>query len=78
VRFLAGLLANLHVPSSDSRCFLFLSELAGARAVEHAGVRQWRGFFPVNLIPYCNRLLYDGVAGDHAGGWDDSGNDNSW
>ena len=74
VRFLAALLANLNVPTSDSRCFLFLSGLAGSHTAKRAGAREWRGFFKIDITPYCNRVFYDEVAGDGLGGWDDSGN----
>ena len=40
VRLLSALFANLNVPSSDSRCFLFLSELADTRAIKRAGDRE--------------------------------------
>jgi hypothetical protein len=73
MRFLAAVLANLNVPTSDSRCFLFLSGLVGFSTAEQAGAREWRGFFKIDLTPYCNRVFYDDLAGDGLGGWDDSG-----
>jgi len=71
--FLAALLANLNAPSTDTRCFAALDGLAGAPGAPKAGPRDWRGLVRVDLVPYCNRLFYDEVAGDGLGGWDDSG-----